>query len=96
MRINPLYAPDGMMSAGSDLAGFSARAVAAHDRYDDGLVHNHNWASSEEGRGTGVFDSLHLDDTFGGLSATSRSYDHSDDRFDDGLVHNHAWAVTEN
>lgn len=87
MRLNPLYAPDGMTSA-----------RRSTEYFDDGLVHNHNWAVSadeaypsqdqgsvtEYGRGSGVEIS-----PFQSIGATI-AHDHHDD----GLVHNHHWAVS--
>jgi hypothetical protein len=81
MRSTPVYAPDGMSSFGT--------AAGADDRFDEGLVHNHNWAASggETCAPTG----------HGGMPAASRfrAYDavQAHERMDDGLVHNHDWAV---
>ena len=81
MRSTAVYAPDGM-------TGFSA-ARAAIDYFDDGLVHNHNWAASSHDRPASA--------GFAGMPAASRfrAYDmvQAHERFDDGLVHNHDWAV---
>lgn len=81
MRSTPVYAPDGM-------AGFSGTRTLL-DRFDDGLVHNHNWAASSHDRPSQAGSA--------GVPAGSRvrAYDtvQAHDRFDDGLVHNHAWAV---
>lgn len=101
MRSTPLYAPDGMASFG---------AVQAHDRYDDGLVHNHHWAVTampdQRDVDAGYFDvgavavSGRMSSAAGFTSVTSthqfQAYGavHADDRYDDGLVHNHEWAVT--
>jgi hypothetical protein len=78
MRSTQVYAPDGM-------TGFSA----ARENYDDGLVHNHNWAAASHDRPSSA--------GFGGLPAANRfrAYDavQAHERFDDGLVHNHDWAV---
>jgi hypothetical protein len=87
-RLNPLYAPDGMVGAGRSA-----------ERFDDGLVHNHHWAVSaneaypsqgqgsvtEYGRSTG-FDASPLQSQ----STPVLAHDHHDD----GLVHNHHWAVS--
>jgi hypothetical protein len=92
MRLNPMYAPDGMIGAGrsgDDRFG---------ERFDDGLVHNHHWAvtadeaypsqdqgsETEYGRSTGFEAS-----PFQSVGTTVLAYDHHDD----GLVHNHHWAV---
>jgi hypothetical protein len=97
MRLNPLYAPDGMVGAGRSDAGRSD-ADRFGERFDDGLVHNHHWAVSadeaypsqdqgsvtEDGRSTGFEAS-----PFRSVGTTVPAYDHHDD----GLVHNHHWAV---
>jgi hypothetical protein len=89
MRLNPLYAPDGMTGA--------SRSA---ERFDDGLVHNHHWAVTtaeaypsqgeasvtEYRRSTGFEAS-----PFQSVGTTVLAHDHHDD----GLVHNHHWAVSE-
>ncbi len=88
MRVNFLYAPDGMIGAGSSL-----------ERFDDGLVHNHHWAVTadeayplqDQGSGTDHERSA------GSAASPSQNmvyaaYPH--DHHDDGLVHNHHWAVS--
>lgn len=82
MRSTQVYAPDGM-------TGFGAGRGRVDDRFDDGLVHNHNWAASAQD-GPSPAGSA-------GMPAGSRfrAYDavQAHERFDDGLVHNHDWAV---
>jgi hypothetical protein len=89
MRSTPLYAPDGM--AGGEARWFQFEAVHAHERHDDGLVHNHNWAASDH-RETAAPVWMPAIRTFAGSIETTRFDD--DDRYDDGLVHNHHWAVS--
>ncbi len=93
MRLNPLYAPDGMAGAGSSFAANSA------DRFDDGLVHNHHWAvtadeaypSQDQGSVTEYGRTAGFEASpFQSEGTVSHAYDHHDD----GLVHNHHWAVS--
>ena len=89
MRLTPLYAPDGMSSAGR----FT-------ERFDDGLVHNHHWAVSADEAYPSHSQGSAMD-TFHGWVSTradavpaqrlggTTGHDH-----DDGLVHNHEWAVS--
>lgn len=90
MRLSPLYAPDGMAGAGGNSQRFRLDAVQAHERYDDGLVHNHNWAASSN-------DAAPVR-TSAPAGTPGRFHDHvtmqQQDRYDDGLVHNHDWAVS--
>src|SRR3978361_56928 len=89
MRPTPLYAPDGMTSAGGHA-----------DRFDDGLVHNHHWAvtadeaypsqGSAAGFGREMVFSSAGNSSFQSHFTSTSSYD----RHDDGLVHNHHWAVS--
>jgi hypothetical protein len=93
MRLNPLYAPDGLIGAGRSDVGRSG------ERFDDGLVHNHHWAVTadeaypsqdqgsvtEYGRSTGFEAS-----PFRSVGTTVLAHDHHDD----GLVHNHHWAAS--
>jgi hypothetical protein len=57
------------------------------DQYDDGLVHNHDWAASSRRPSPAA-----------GFAAANRSRAYAavegHERHDDGLVHNHDWAVT--
>ena len=119
MRSTPLYAPDGMTSAGGASAGFADAGrrytlantgrlpgfdgVQAHERHDDGLVHNHAWAASENAEADGATAQREAGDGYFGATpiavprgqsstteaARTREADH-----DDGLVHNHEWAVS--
>jgi hypothetical protein len=98
MRSTPLYAPDGMAGTRGAPQRFSFDAVQAHERHDDGLVHNHNWAvTADIGAMAGLGETSFIP-TFTGSSEAARSRDHgtpqAHDRYDDGLVHNHDWAVT--
>jgi hypothetical protein len=92
MRPTPLYEPDGLMSAGGD-----------HERFDDGLVHNHHWAVTADEAYPSQSQGSSLDESHRGrvlLGAEASAFrgrgevTYSPDRHDDGLVHNHAWAVT--
>ena len=55
--------------------------VQAHERHDDGLVHNHTWAASEA-----FSDSSARLDDYAAVQAH--------ERHDDGLVHGHSWAAS--
>jgi hypothetical protein len=69
----------------------------AHDRYDDGLVHNHNWATTDTFGATTTSEGTPFTRAFTGSIDRARSQDYStraQEPFDDGLVHNHDWAVT--
>jgi hypothetical protein len=55
------------------------------DRYDDGLVHNHGWATEKPVPGLGRTPS----------SVTPRPAPSADEPYDDGLVHDHGWASIE-
>jgi hypothetical protein len=97
MRSTPLYAPDGMMTAGRDTDRFVG--TAASERDDDGLVHNHTWATSENANNPaatpgGMFPTI----AFSRRPQMARFHHQAPaqthDRHDDGLVHNHQWAVT--
>lgn len=98
MRSTPLYAPDGMMTADRGTERFAG--TAAHDRDDDGLVHNHGWATSGDAGGTAPRPSSGMFSTapFSSFPQTARFHHQptvsKDDRHDDGLVHNHEWAVS--
>ena len=88
MRSTPLYAPDGMTSAGLQA-----------ERFDDGLVHNHHWAvSADESYGGQFRGSAHqrrvLTDADTAAIRRRAAVPHDHDRHDDGLVHNHHWAVS--
>jgi hypothetical protein len=102
MRLNPLYAPDGMIGgdrcdAGSSGAG-SSHAGSSGERFDDGLVHNHHWAvtadeaypSQDQGSVTEYGRSSFEASDFQSVGTTGLAHDHHDD----GLVHNHHWAVS--
>jgi hypothetical protein len=89
MRFAPVYAPDGMMSAGHTV-----------DRFDDGLVHNHHWAVSADeaypSHDHGPTDRHHASREVHATSTERFSEPtHTYDRHDDGLVHNHDWAVSD-
>jgi len=89
MRLNPLYAPDGMMSGDRSA-----------ERFDDGLVHNHHWAVTANE----AYPSDSRTPEIGRYRAvvsgqpspfqSHRDAPHAHDRHDDGLVHNHDWAVS--
>lgn len=99
MRPTPVYQPDGMTTAGFDYDRFTFVAVQAHERHDDGLVHNHNWAVSTSADAKENYRSTRPSQMDGGWTEVVRlegySGSHHDDRYDDGLVHNHHWAVSE-
>jgi hypothetical protein len=86
MRLNPLYAPDGIMSG--------SRAA---ERFDDGLVHNHHWAVTAD---EAYPSQAPLPATERPIRQdvspfqSHRGLQHAHDRHDDGLVHNHDWAVS--
>jgi hypothetical protein len=97
MRISPVYAPDGMAVGGARAAYATDEKVdlrqrmgivLAHERNDDGLVHNHNWASS----------AAPVAKTAAPVpAATLRTLMDvvlPQDRHDDGLVHHHTWHHT--
>ncbi|HYZ22116.1 MAG TPA: hypothetical protein VE690_08165 [Rhodopila sp.] len=97
MRTSPsLHTPDGMRTGSHDLRqGRLAGTVLAHERHDDGLVHNHAWAVTTNDSGGraegGYFDAAAMQAQAGrGMDAAVSM----DDRYDDGLVHNHRWAMT--
>lgn len=98
MRSIPLYAPDGLMTAGRGTERFVG--TAAHDRDDDGLVHNHAWAKSGDVGGTAPRPSNVMFPTMPFSGSPKMAVFHRqptvsmDDRHDDGLVHNHEWAVS--
>jgi hypothetical protein len=98
MRSTPLYAPDGMAGAGSDRQRFELDAMQAHERYDDGLVHNHNWAVTTNFDAKGILGGTPFTRAFAGSAGTARFHEQdavqAHERYDDGLVHNHDWAVT--
>lgn len=91
MHISPVFAPDGMTNPG--------RGMQRHDndRFDDGLVHNHNWAVNADGDAM-VTERGSFRPAYVGAMQPDRSdvraSSEADDRFDDGLVHNHDWAVS--
>jgi hypothetical protein len=93
-----VYQPDGMTSAGFDYDRFTFVGVHAHERHDDGLVHNHNWAVSKSDDAMESFRAARSSSVLAGWTEVGRfaddSSDRQDDRYDDGLVHNHEWAVT--
>ena len=90
-RSTPLYAPDGMASAGRYA-----------DRFDDGLVHNHHWAvtadeaypSHGHGSATETSRGQFVPRAEASPFQSHRKATYAQDRHDDGLVHNHQWAVT--
>lgn len=90
MRISPLSAPDGMRMGGAEhVADERMRRlmgiVLPQERDDDGLVHNHNWASGMPPVGRGTPD-----------SPVRKMMDVvlPHERHDDGLVHSHSWAAS--
>lgn len=118
MRMTPLHAPDGMTSAGGSSVRFAGVArhyapvnggglagfdfVQAHERDDDGLVHNHAWAASENAEADGPTGQREAGDGYFGAMPMVASRRHAattqrkhDADYDDGLVHNHAWAASE-
>jgi hypothetical protein len=63
-------------------------AASADDRYDDGLVHSHDWAKA---------DVMPCPTTRQAAPRAVFAFTtHADDRYDDGLVHNHHWATSSN
>lgn len=96
MRSTPLYAPDGMMTAGRSTERFVG--TAASERDDDGLVHNHAWATSGDVNKPATSGGMFSTTAFSRQPQKARFHHHtpvqSDDRHDDGLVHNHEWAVS--
>jgi hypothetical protein len=56
------------------------------DTYDDGLVHNHNWAAEPPTRAGGI--KLHGE----AMAAAMSAHPEDVEPFDDGLVHGHDWA----
>lgn len=61
-----------------------------HDGHDDGLVHGHGWACSEQPPHAAALQAPR--------PAARRRYHHSprpELDHDDGLVHDHAWARSE-
>ena len=86
-----LHAPDGM--------NHGSRQT---DRFDDGLVHNHQWAvtSHEAYPRRSQASTMHSTHrrSFATIEASpvqSRGEPaRADHQHDDGLVHNHHWAVT--
>ena len=94
MRSSPNYAPDGMASIGDTLGRHRPGTVRQQDWYDDGLVHNHNWAVTTN---IGVMMGVAGRSFAGSVPSTSvdlRPRRSVDDTYDDGLVHNHDWART--
>jgi hypothetical protein len=91
MRSTLVYAPDGMFGAGDVRERFKLEAVQAHERHDDGLVHNHDWAATRNSQAPATR-------SMSRPAKPVRFQDHrptqEQDRYDDGLVHNHDWAVT--
>lgn len=98
MRSTTLYAPDGMTSAGSDPMRFVG--TTANEHQDDGLVHNHGWATSGKvatvamAASGGMFSTKAPSWSPGVAQVRDHAAMPAQDRHDDGLVHNHAWAVS--
>lgn len=91
MHITPVSAHNGMAHSGRIAQRYE------DDRFDDGLVHNHNWAVNADDDAMvterGSFQPAYV----GGMQpdrSDVRASSEADDRFDDGLVHNHDWAVS--
>ena len=61
-----------------------------HHDHDDGLVHGHAWARSEQPQHASALHAQH--------PAERRRFHHTpraETDHDDGLVHDHAWARSE-
>lgn len=94
MHTAPLFSPDGMTGAGRSAPRFDNAAMLADDRFDDGLVHNHNWAVASDLDVTASNRASCRPAFVGSMQADRHVPAQADDRFDDGLVHNHDWAVS--
>jgi formaldehyde-activating enzyme involved in methanogenesis len=105
MHSQILYAPDGMRMAGAtgasngkSVASSHMAVVLPHERHDDGLVHNHTWASREAHHrpdvGAGYFAAPATQVSAAEPMPHAHTGSAAEDRYDDGLVHNHNWAVT--
>lgn len=64
-------------------------SIPRNDDHDDGLVHSHNWASSEQ-KGPVLVNRPRT----APVATPMRAADLEPD-FDDGLVHGHNWASSE-
>jgi hypothetical protein len=87
-----------MAGAGSTSQHFRFEAIAAHERHDDGLVHNHNWAATTDFPAMTILRDAALTRGLTGLTQEDRFFDRTavqaHDHYDEGLVHNHDWAVS--
>jgi hypothetical protein len=89
-----------MMSAGGTAERFVG--TTASECYDDGLVHNHAWATSGNAASAARAPACGMLSTMVfSWSPKVTQFHHNEhatvpahERHDDGLVHNHEWAVS--